>query len=340
MTVPERRRRTETINFNGGSGEEECTRIRQHLGQHRYPGACAGHCGRSCALGGHGHAAVQPARGTTKSNCSSRRTHRSPAARRASRARTDALRRLSAPTRSRRSTTSCTLSRPGPFRESRTHRPGCCPWPAGSDRPRHKRQRSWEARASGAGALDALYTAAASNDVHLGVSYSSGVPSLAVWAPTALKNPGVKVKYLRRCADTTAETFDMTLDDATGVWSVTGTSDWNRKFYTISLKVYSYAANAIVTQRGNGPVLREPRDGQRAQPVRDLNDADLKPAGWDTLQKPELAAPEDIVLYDCTCAISASRIRASRRPTAAFTALGRPRHEKAASTCSSWRRRA
>jgi len=153
-------------------------------------------------------------------------------------------------------------------------------------------------RVQAAGALDALYTAAASDDVHLGVSYASGVPSLAVWAPTALKDPGVKVNIYDDAADTTAETFDMTLDEATGVWSVTGTSDWNRKFYTISLKVFSYAEDAIVTNEVTDPYsVSLAMDSVRSQFV-DLNDADLKPAGWDTLVKPALEAPEDIVLYE------------------------------------------
>ena len=48
-------------------------------------------------------------------------------------------------------------------------------------------------RAQIQGALDDLYAAAA-KDVPLGSSYSGGVPSLKVWAPTALLDPGVTVQ--------------------------------------------------------------------------------------------------------------------------------------------------
>ena len=61
------------------------------------------------------------------------------------------------------------------------------------------------------------------------------MPSLAVWAPTALKDPGVSVNVYD-AAGAKLETVPMTLDEATGVWSVTGNADWDRKFYTISLR--------------------------------------------------------------------------------------------------------
>ena len=146
------------------------------------------------------------------------------------------------------------------------------------------------------GALDALYAAEASAKT-LGVSYTSGAPSLAVWAPTALKDPGVSVN-IYDAAGTKLETRPMALDEASGVWSITGDASWDRKFYTISLNVYSYATNSIVTNEVTDPYsISLSTDSVRSQFVN-LNDADLKPAGWDSLAAPALAAPEDIVLYE------------------------------------------
>jgi pullulanase len=146
------------------------------------------------------------------------------------------------------------------------------------------------------GALDAIYAGAAYGKT-LGVSYTSGVPSLAVWAPTALKDPGVSVNVYD-AAGTKIETKAMTLDEASGVWSVAGEAGWDRKFYTISLRVYSYATNSIVNNEVTDPYsLSLATDSVRSQFVN-LDDADLKPAGWDALAKPALAAPEDIVLYE------------------------------------------
>ncbi len=147
-----------------------------------------------------------------------------------------------------------------------------------------------------AGALDDLYASAASGKA-LGVTYTSGAPSLAVWAPTALKTPGVSVNVYD-ANGTKIESKPMTLDDASGVWSVTGTTAWDRKFYTISLNVFSYAANAIVANEVTDPYsVSLATDGVRSEFVN-LDDADLKPAGWDNLAMPALAAPEDAVMYE------------------------------------------
>jgi pullulanase len=146
------------------------------------------------------------------------------------------------------------------------------------------------------GALDDLYADAA-YDATLGVSYTSGTPSLAVWAPTALKAPGVNVNVYD-AAGALLESRPMTLDESSGIWTVAGDASWDRKFYTISLNVYSYATNSIVTNEVTDPYsVSLATDSVRSQFVN-LDDADLKPAGWDSLAAPALAAPEDTVLYE------------------------------------------
>jgi len=147
-----------------------------------------------------------------------------------------------------------------------------------------------------AGALDALYAEAAAG-AKLGASYDSGTPSLALWAPTALKDPGVSVNVYD-AEGTLIETRPMELDSATGVWSVAGDADWDRKFYTYTLRVFSYAANSMVTNEVTDPYsVSLSTDSVHSQFV-DLGDSDLKPAGWDNLAVPALAAPEDSVLYE------------------------------------------
>ncbi|HEX6571294.1 MAG TPA: pullulanase-type alpha-1,6-glucosidase, partial [Steroidobacteraceae bacterium] len=153
-------------------------------------------------------------------------------------------------------------------------------------------------RVQTAGALDDLYAAAAAS-VPLGVSYTSGAPTVAVWAPTALETPGVTVNVYDSPTDDTADVVPMTLDESTGVWSVSGTADWDRKYYTFSLKVYSYAANAIVTNEVTDPYsVSLAMNSVRSQFVN-LDDDNLKPSSdWDTLAAPALAAPEDAVIYE------------------------------------------
>ncbi|MGB5098508.1 MAG: DUF3372 domain-containing protein, partial [Porticoccaceae bacterium] len=126
---------------------------------------------------------------------------------------------------------------------------------------------------------------------------ATGTPSLAVWAPTALEDPGLSVN-IYDAAGTKLETVPMSLDESTGIWSVTGDSDWDRKFYTITLQVYSYATDSIVTNEVTDPYsVSLATDSVRSQFVN-LDDADLKPAGWDSLEAPPLAAPEDSVVYE------------------------------------------
>jgi pullulanase-type alpha-1,6-glucosidase len=149
-----------------------------------------------------------------------------------------------------------------------------------------------------AGALDDIYVAnGTAEDAALGPSYSGGVPSLKVWAPTAQLNPGVSVKVYN--ADgTLRETAPMTLDANSGVWSVAGKAEWNRLFYTINLRVFAPAANAMVNNEVTDPYsVSLATDSVRSQFVN-LDDADLKPPGWDNLPKPDIDAPEDIVVYE------------------------------------------
>ena len=149
------------------------------------------------------------------------------------------------------------------------------------------------------GVLDALYAAAAEPQA-LGVTYADVVPTLRLWAPTA------RSVTLRRYADSTTADFThhpMTLDSASGVWTVTGEPSWDRQFYLFDVEVYVPSAGAVVHNLVTDPYAaslsmdRAAPDDVRAQFV-DLDDPLLKPSGWDTLPRPALAAPEDMAIYE------------------------------------------
>ncbi len=147
--------------------------------------------------------------------------------------------------------------------------------------------------------LDALYAASAS-PLTLGVTYSGGVPSLRVWAPTA---KSVTLRRFDTASGAETGNHAMTLDAASGTWSVTGDASWDRKFYLLDVEVYVPLLDAV-----NHNLVTDPysvslsQDGSALADVRsqfvNLADADLKPAGWDALAKPALANPEDIVVYE------------------------------------------
>ncbi len=147
--------------------------------------------------------------------------------------------------------------------------------------------------------LDDLYAAVATPQT-LGVSYTEAVPGVAVWAPTA------KSVTLRRYATSSgaeAGSHPMTLNPASGVWSVTGDASWDRQFYLFDVEVYVPSLDQVIHNLVSDPYsVSLSADGATAGDVRsqfvNLDDADLKPMGWDSLAKPPLAAPEDAVIYE------------------------------------------
>ncbi len=143
------------------------------------------------------------------------------------------------------------------------------------------------------GVLDDLYT----YDGSLGVVYDGDVPTLKLWAPTA-QNVQLHL-FDDPKPDTEATVYDMTLDPQTGVWSVTGTADWTYKYYLYAVQVYAPTTGNVEMNLVTDPYsLSLSMNSARSQIVNLLDDSTLMPQGWDVLQKPELDAPEDIVLYE------------------------------------------
>ena len=147
--------------------------------------------------------------------------------------------------------------------------------------------------------LDDLYAAAATPQT-LGMDYTEAAPGVAVWAPTA---KSVTLRRYPTSAGAEAGSHPMTLDPASGVWSVTGDASWDRQFYLFDVEVYVPSLDRVVHNLVSDPYsVSLSADGAAAGDVRsqfvNLDAADLKPAGWDGLAKPALAAPEDIVIYE------------------------------------------
>jgi pullulanase len=143
-----------------------------------------------------------------------------------------------------------------------------------------------------AGVLDDLYTYGGA----LGVTWNEGVPSLSVWAPTA-QNVTLHL-FADSIPDTESTTFPMTRDDASGTWSVTGEADWNYQYYLYEVQVYVPQTGQVETNLVTDPYSFSLSTNSTRSQIVDLNDPALIPDGWDTLAKPELNAPEDIVIYE------------------------------------------
>jgi pullulanase len=142
-----------------------------------------------------------------------------------------------------------------------------------------------------AGVLDALYK----YDGPLGVSMDQGVPILRVWAPTA---KSVSLKLFDTSTAVSGQGFVMLRDDATGVWSVTGDASWMNKYYLYEVNVFVPKTGQVETNLVTDPYSVSLSMNSLRSQIVDLGDPALKPDGWDKLSKPELAAPEDSVIYE------------------------------------------
>ncbi len=156
--------------------------------------------------------------------------------------------------------------------------------------------------------LDALYTSGEhdANEANLGVNYSGDNVTLSVWAPTA------QLVELRLFSDTPTPTVDgvpgnfpslstknMTFDSATGIWSYTGTkTELDRKFYRYRVTGYNSITNKThVLEVPDPHAVSLSANGFHSQIVN-LNDADLKPAGWDAQEVPTVTSPESMAIYE------------------------------------------
>src|SRR5215211_6167866 len=141
------------------------------------------------------------------------------------------------------------------------------------------------------GVLDDLYA----NDAQLGPTFSGGVPTLRVWAPTA---HSVNLRLYDSATGGAYDTVTMTRQDATGVWSALGTPAWNGRYYLYEVEVWQPATMNVETSLVTDPYSLSLSTNSRRSQIVDLADPALEPAGWASLVKPPLRAPEDIVLYE------------------------------------------
>ncbi|SEG10522.1 alpha-1,6-glucosidases, pullulanase-type [Thermomonospora echinospora] len=137
------------------------------------------------------------------------------------------------------------------------------------------------------GVLDDLYAKGARN-ADLGPVWRHGTPRLSVWAPTA-QNVELELSGRR---------VPMRRDEATGVWSVTGTPGWKGRFYRYRVTVFAPAAGKVVTNTVTDPYsLSLAADSTHSQLV-DLRDRGLAPAGWASLRKPEAVRQDKASIYE------------------------------------------
>ncbi len=147
------------------------------------------------------------------------------------------------------------------------------------------------------GVLDDLYA----NDEPLGLIWEGDVPILRLWAPTAKS-----VRLLLYPAslpptgagDTPEQEIPLEWNPETGLWSVTGQPGWKGKYYLYDVEVFVRQEGAVVHNLVSDPYSLSLSQNSAASQIVDLADPALMPEGWQTLEKPALAAFTDIVLYE------------------------------------------
>ncbi len=142
------------------------------------------------------------------------------------------------------------------------------------------------------GVLDDLYA----NDAPLGVNWNEETPTVSVWAPTA---QNVRLHLFDSAdPDAEAQVTDMTRDDSTGVWSVVGSPEWNGQYYLFEVTVYAPDSGTIVTNLVTDPYSYSLSQNSTRSQIVQLDDPALIPEGWADRSRPDVEAPEDIVLYE------------------------------------------
>ncbi len=141
------------------------------------------------------------------------------------------------------------------------------------------------------GVLDDLFT----YDGPLGVTFTNGVPTIRVWAPTA-KN--INFHLFAKSSDTAAEKILPMTEGAKGVWEITGEASWLNKFYLFEIDVFVRSTGKFEKNIVTDPYSLSLAINSTKSQIVNLDEPILKPSEWDTYTKPRIEAPEDIVLYE------------------------------------------
>lgn len=142
------------------------------------------------------------------------------------------------------------------------------------------------------GVLDDLYTYGG----ELGVAWEGATPVIRLWAPTA---KSVKLRLFPNSIPATeGVAYDMYFTPDSGVWTIRGEPSWKGQYYLFDVEVYIHSTGKVEHNLVTDPYSLSLSTNSKRSQIVNLADAALKPAGWETLAKPPLAAPEDITIYE------------------------------------------
>ncbi|QLC72699.1 pullulanase-type alpha-1,6-glucosidase [Pseudomonas sp. LPB0260] len=90
----------------------------------------------------------------------------------------------------------------------------------------------------------------------------------------------------------------VSLREHRGVWRHDGPKSLDRRYYQYEVRVYHPSSGRLETTLTSDPYALSLSRNSRYAQVVDLDAADLKPAGWDSLRRPRPRKPEASVIYE------------------------------------------
>ncbi len=138
------------------------------------------------------------------------------------------------------------------------------------------------------GVIDTVYADAQRR--HLGPTWRRGVPTLALWAPTA-RSVTVHV-FAAGSGDAPALRSVPLRRASTGVWTVNGNRSWQNRYYLYEVEVYVPETDQVEHNWVTDPYSVGLSTNSERSLLVDLDSRTLEPAGWHALRKPRLSSPE------------------------------------------------
>ena len=145
-----------------------------------------------------------------------------------------------------------------------------------------------------AGVLDDVYAAAAS--ATLGATWLHGIPTLRVWAPTALD---VGLLLWPAGADLAGDPTRVPMarsDD--GTWWVAGEASWQDARFQYAVTVFAPSFGRVVTNLVTDPYSVALTVNSTHSVLVDLDADDVRPLQWLSCSPPVLESPVDQVIYE------------------------------------------
>jgi pullulanase/glycogen debranching enzyme len=145
-----------------------------------------------------------------------------------------------------------------------------------------------------AGALDDAYAAAASTP-DLGATAKSNHTRFKLWAPTA---QAVSLCHFGESTGNALTAMPLRRDASTGNWSTRLPGNQTGTYYSYLVDVFVPGVGVVRSRVTDPYSISLNTDSQRSY-VADLNDARLKPTGWDRHAAPtRVMAPVDMAVYE------------------------------------------